>query len=299
MPFPPRPRAFVTGGGSGLGRGFVLALARERGRVLVGDVNLARAEETAQLAREAGGEAHAIRCDVSRLDALEAACAEMEARFGGTDVLVNNAGIAAAGKVGEQSIEDWEAVVRINMWGTIYGCHVFVPPMKARRRGFVVNVSAGASFISLPEMAAYNLTKAAVVSLSETLHGELASHGIHVTALCPTFVKTNLMETARFAGARQEKAAAAFFHRATATVDDVVREGLEGVLANEPIVVPQLDGSLLWRLKRYLPGAYFWASRNLSARLFAKLTDDDGAPPHRKPRAPRTRARPSRTKSET
>ncbi len=270
--FPPRPRAFITGAGSGLGRGFALALAKRQGRLLLGDVDLERAEETARLVRAAGGEAHAIACDVSRLACLEDAATELQRRFGGLDVLINNAGIAAAGKVGEQALADWEALVRVNLWGAIHGCHVFVPLLKAQGHGFVLNVSAGGAFISLPEMAAYNVTKAAVLSLSETLHGELAPHGIHVTALCPTFVKTNLMETARFVEARQAEAAAAFFRRASMSVEQVVEEGLRALEENAPVAVPQLDGALLWRLKRHLPGVYFWASRNLTGRAIARLT---------------------------
>lgn len=276
MRFPDRPRVFITGGGSGLGRGFALALARDRARILVGDVNLQRAEETAQLVRAAGGEATALHCNVARREDIHAAAAALREQWGGIDVLINNAGIAAAGRMGEQTLEDWEAVVGVNMWGTIYGCHVFVPLMKAQGHGFVLNVSAAAGFTSLPEMGAYNLTKAAVVSLSETLHAELAGSGIHVTVLCPTFVKTNLMETARFSDVRQQQAAAAFFHRSSVSVAEVVDAGLQGVLRNEPMVVPQMDGALLWRVKRYLPDVYFWATRKFTGALVDFMSSQPG-----------------------
>ena len=280
MRFPTRPRVFITGAGSGRGRGFALALARDGARLLLGDISLAGAEETGRLACAAGAEAVALHCDVSRLACIEAAAAQLTQRWGGIDLLVNNAGIAAAGKVGEQSLSDWEAVVAVNLWGPIFACHVLVPIMKRQRRGFVLNVSAGASFLSLPEMAAYNVTKAALVSLSETMHAELATDGIHVSARCPTFVKTNLLETGRFSDPGQARVAKALLRRSRATVEEVVQAGLRGVLRNQLIVIPQRDGAVLWRLKRHAPGLYFRAIRNLSSRRLAGLFHEQrGASP--------------------
>ena len=271
MRFPTRPRAFITGAGSGLGRGFALALARDGARLLLGDVNLAGAEETGRLASAVGAETVAMHCDVSQLASVEAAAARATGLWGGIDLLVNNAGIAAAGKVGEQSLSDWEAVVGVNLWGPIFACHVFLPMMQRQRRGFILNVSASASFLSLPEMGAYNVTKAALVSLSETMHSELAADGIHVSALCPTFVKTNLMDTARFSNPGLAKVATALFLRTHATVDEVVEAGLHGVLKNQLIVIPQLDGRVLWRVKRLARGALLAGDPSLTSKRLAGL----------------------------
>ena len=110
---------------------------------------------------------------------------------------MNNAGVAAGGLVGEQSLDDWKWIVDINLWGVIHGCHVFAPRFRAQRSGYILNVASAAGFVSLPEMASYNVTKAGVIALSETLCGELSPCGVRVSVTCPSFFKTNLMDVLR------------------------------------------------------------------------------------------------------
>lgn len=250
------PRALITGGGSGLGRALALRLADRKARLLIADIHLDRADETAELARQRGAYAETIRCDVSRLEDVEAAARKLDELYGGIDLLVNNAGVAVAGHVGDLPIEDWEWILRTNLWGPIYGCHVFVPRMKAQRHGYILNVASSAGFASLPEMGPYNVTKAGVISLSETLDAELAPHGIRVSALCPTFFKTNLLETMRSTTDEQRVLAQAMFDRASMTADEVAEAALRGLERGELIIIPQLDGKVLWRAKRLGPDLY-------------------------------------------
>jgi NAD(P)-dependent dehydrogenase (short-subunit alcohol dehydrogenase family) len=261
MSFPKHPRAVVTGAGSGFGRAVALNLAARGGRILVADVNEAGAAETVRLVEAAGGQAVALRCDVSRVADLERAAAEVERLWGGTDILVNNAGVAAAGLVGELPLADWNWILGINLLGVIHGCHVFVPHFRQAKRGFVLNVAAAAGFISLPEMAAYNVTKAGVISLSETLYGELGAHGVNVTVACPSFFKTNLMDTFRASGERQRKAALSLFAKSKVTADHVAAQCLTALEAGRLYAIPQTDAKLLWRLKRLTPAGYFGAIR--------------------------------------
>jgi NAD(P)-dependent dehydrogenase (short-subunit alcohol dehydrogenase family) len=256
MRLPKSPRAVVTGAGSGLGRALALALAERSGRLLVTDVREDAAAETARLAAEVGGEAQALVCDVTQPEALAHLASEADARWGGTDLLVNNAGVACAGYVGDLPLDDGRWIVDINMWGVVHGCHAFVPGMKARGGGFILNVASAAAVTSLPEMAPYNMTKAAVVSLSETLHAELAPHGITVTALCPTFFQSDLMRTFRSSHERQRQMSNALFQRATATADGVARAGIRALEKGRVLVIPQADGRFMWRLKRLAPQLY-------------------------------------------
>jgi NAD(P)-dependent dehydrogenase (short-subunit alcohol dehydrogenase family) len=245
---PESPRTFISGGASGLGRAFALELARRKGRILIADLNLERAGETASLVQEQGGSAHVMRCDVRQPDEIEACAREMEVRWGGVDLAVNNAGVAAAGKVGAMPLEDWRWIVDINMWGVINGCHVF-----AQRDAFILNVASFAGIAALPEMGAYSLTKAAVISLSETLSVE---RGGRVSVLCPTFFKTNLMESFRCGTDRQRAVAERFFALSMMTAEDVARAGLRGLEAGELLIVPQIDGKLILRFKRLAPDFY-------------------------------------------
>lgn len=258
------PRAVITGGGSGLGRALALRLAERAARLLIVDVNLDRAEETVSLVRERGGRAEAMFCDVSRLEDVEATARKIEELYGGVDLLVNNAGVAVAGHVGDLRIEDWDWIVRINLWGPIHGCHVFVPRMKAQQRGYILNVASSAGIVSLPEMAPYNVTKAGVISLSETLDAELAPHGIKVSVLCPTFFKTNLLETMRSTQDEQRALAELMFERASMTAEQVADAALRGLERGELIIIPQLDGNVVWRAKRLWPELFRKIVRNRS-----------------------------------
>jgi NAD(P)-dependent dehydrogenase (short-subunit alcohol dehydrogenase family) len=245
---PESPRTFISGGASGLGRALALELAARRARILIADVNLERANETATMVEHAGGSAHVMRCDVRHPDEIEACAREMETRWGGVDLAINNAGVAAAGRVGSLPLEDWRWIVDINMWGVIHGCHVFAP-----RAEFILNVASCAGLAALPEMAAYSLTKAAVISLSETLSVE---RGGRVSALCPTFFKTNLMENFRYTEERQKVLTEKFFARSTMTAGEVAHAGIRGLEAGELIIIPQIDGKLMWRFKRMAPDVY-------------------------------------------
>ena len=192
-----RPKAVVTGGASGIGRSFCVALGKRRGSVLVADIDEAGARETASLVEAAGGKAAVVRCDTSKQADVQALPGEAESRFGGVDSVVNNAGVAVGGPFESIPIEDWEWLLRINLWGVIYGCYAFLPKFRAQGYGHVINVASVAGLLSAPRMAPYNVSKAGVVALSETLAVELKGDGVGMTVLCPSFTKTNIGKNSR------------------------------------------------------------------------------------------------------
>lgn len=261
MKLPDRPRVFLTGGGSGLGRALALRLAQRRARVLVTDINGARAEETCALFRAAlpagsDAEARAHVLDVTKADDVAAAADVLQQAFGGVDVVINNAGVAVGGSIGEAPLEDWRFIVDVNLWGCIHGCHVFAPKLRAQKSGFVLNVASAAGIATLPEMGAYNVTKAAVIALSETLYGELRPHGVAVSVLCPTFFKTDLMSSFRSPTPGARKKAEAFFKRSKVSADDVAVASIAGLEAGRLHILPMADARAVWRLKRLWPQGY-------------------------------------------
>ncbi len=268
MKLPERPRVFLTGGGSGLGRALALRLAARQARVLVTDIDLARAEETCSLFKRAAelsapyatpetqGAARAWRLDVTNPDAVAEAATAMDEAFGGVDVVINNAGVAVGGAVGESPLEDWRFIMDINLWGCIHGCHVFAPRLRAQKSGFVLNVASAAGFASLPEMGAYNVTKAGVIALSETLYGELRPHGVGVGVLCPTFFKTGLMDSFRSPNAAARKKAEGLFKKARLGADDVAQAAIEGLERGRLHILPMADARAVWRIKRLWPQGY-------------------------------------------
>jgi len=249
--------AVVTGAGSGIGRAFAVELAKRGGKVVCADLDEATAKETVVVIEGAGGEALAVACDVADESQVRQLSLAAEAWLGRTpDLVVNNAGIGAGGQpVGDAPLEDWHRTLGVNLWGVIHGCHVFVPQLREHGRGGVINVASAAGFTAAPRMAAYNVSKAGVVSLSETLAAELAGTGVAVTVLCPTFVRTNI-----FGGELIDPAAAELARRiarlAGFSPERVARTTLDAHDRGRLSVMPQLDAKALWRLKRLAPAPY-------------------------------------------
>ena len=253
---PKGARAIVTGAGSGFGRAIALELASRGASVLASDIDLATAEETAAKAREAGCAAEAKRADVSHADDVKKLVDDAHERWGGLDVLVNNAGLAVVGEVGEVSLEDWRHEIDVNLLGVIHGCHFAVPEMKKARRGWILNVASAAGFVSAPHMGPYNVTKAGVISLSETLRTELEEHGVAVSALCPTFFRTNIHKAQR-SSERLREASAKLVEQATWSAEAVARVALRGLERGDLYVIPQADGRAIWHAKRALGGGFY------------------------------------------
>ena len=251
-------KAVVTGAGSGIGRSFALELARRGGEVICADIDVERAAETVALIDELStGTAHAVQCDVSDRSAVELLAKQAQEIFGGAPTLViNNAGVGIGGKlVGDIGFEDWDWALGINLWGVVYGCEVFTPMLRAAGRSGIINVASAAGFAAAPSMAAYNVSKAGVMSLSETLAAELNGTGVAVTVLCPTFVKTNVFTDGRLTpgslGLTQQLA------RWTGlSADHVAARTLDAHDSGRLYVVPQLDATVIWHLKRHFPTLY-------------------------------------------
>jgi short-subunit dehydrogenase len=173
--------------------------------------------------------------------------------------------VSTGGLIGELSIEDWRWTLGVDLWGVIYGCHAFVPRLRAQGSGHVLNVASAAAFVAAPRMAAYNVAKAGVVSLSETLAAELYGTGVAVTVLCPTFFKTDVVRSGRFTDEKTRHLAERMIARGIA-VEEVVAAALKAVERDEMYCVPMADGRWLWRLKRLSPDLY----RRLMSRTVKK-----------------------------
>jgi NAD(P)-dependent dehydrogenase (short-subunit alcohol dehydrogenase family) len=258
MSFPHPLRAVVTGAGSGLGRALALDLAGRGASVLVSDINASSGEETARLIRDQGARAEVVVCDVTDRDAVFGLVDEAEARLGGIDFIANNAGVAVGGLFEEISIDDWRWAVDINLWGVIYGCQAAVPKMKAQGHGYILNVASAAGLLAPPAMSAYNVTKAGVVSLSESLYAEYKSQGIRVAVLCPTFFKTNIVGAGR--GATTEKDDAQilrWMERSKVQAPGVAKTAIDAVRDGKLYVQPMRDGRMAWRFKRTHPQRFY------------------------------------------
>ena len=259
QPLPPsrNAAAVVTGAGSGIGRSFAYELARRGGVVICSDINEARAEQVAASIQALGSKAIPHRCDVGDAEEMAALSDEAEKLLGRPVTLViNNAGVGLGGPIGEVSLEDWHWCMNVNLWGVIHGCHYFVPGFKQQGGGAIINVASAASFTAAPEMSAYNVTKAGVRALSETLYAELRKDNIRVNVLCPTLVPTNIIKDGRIPARYSKLADNMLMNYAMTTSDAVAKLTLNRLDKGELYTTPQVDAKLFWLMKRAAPNLY-------------------------------------------
>lgn len=192
--------AVITGAGSGIGRALAVRCAQAGMRVVLAGINadtLAQAEN--ELCR-LGAKTLTVVTDVAQFQDVEALARKTLDVFGAVHLLVNNAGVCAGTTTWDSTLSDWTWVLNVNLWGVIYSLHTFVPIMLAQDTPCqIVNTASVAGLISDPNLAVYNVTKHAVVTLSETLYHELtARHAkISVSVLCPAYVNTRIMDAER------------------------------------------------------------------------------------------------------
>ncbi len=251
-------RIAITGAGSGLGRAIALRYARDGARVAVTDIDPERADAVAAEVETAGGESLARALD-TRNEADYAALVEaLTEAWGGVDVWVNNAGVAAAGTVADTPEDDWRWLIDINLMGVVTGCRHALPLVRASQ-GHVVNVASFAAIASSPGMAAYNVVKAGVLSLSETLRGEEHDRGVGVSVVCPAFFQTNLMDNFRAHHPRQQQVLRKLMERSPITADDVAEAVHGAVAGGRFMVIPNATERRQYWFKRLTPEGFFRA----------------------------------------
>ncbi|GAB3581211.1 SDR family NAD(P)-dependent oxidoreductase [Calidifontibacter terrae] len=243
-------RALVTGGASGLGLAMTKILAAEGARVLVVDVH----EQAPEGVLPQGVSYRSM--DVRSDEAWEETRNWVESTWGGLDLLFNNAGVAAGGRIEVESIENWQWIIDINLLGVVRGCRTFVPMLREGGGGRIVNTASLAGLVHAPNMASYNAVKAAVVAVSETLRHELAPDHIEVSVICPSFFRTNLAQSLQGKDVETEQTAVDLITKAPRSADQVAAKALDGVRAGKFIVLTDPDGVAAYNAKRFARAAY-------------------------------------------
>lgn len=278
-------RIFITGGASGLGRALALHYARQGWQVAIGDINderghavLAELKALHKGSRRPEADPIYQPCDVRREHDLQAVADLLTERWGGLDVLVNNAGVAQAGAIDAVPLSDWQWIIDINLLGVVRGCKVFVPLFKAQGHGHIVNIASMAGLLDVPYMASYNTVKAGVIALSGTLEQELKEHHIDVSVVCPSFFKTHLDETMRTPDPQLRQMMQRMLARGPLSAEQVAEIIAREVARKTMYILPHADGRLAWRLKRHLPhGAYFALFRKGLERMRMRGSQNQAA----------------------
>lgn len=255
----------VTGAGSGIGRSTALLFARLGAKVHVVDLDGERAEAVRGEIEAAGGRAVAHQVDCADPGQVEELAARVFADDGGVDVLHLNAGIGHAGNVEETTLEDWQRVIGVNLLGTAYGVHCFVPRLLEQGRpAHIVTTASMLGLVASPQLAPYTASKFGVVGMSEALNAELAPRGIHVSTVCPGVIDTNITGSATYRGEAAERAEATrdFYRRRGVSPDKVAESVVEAVRKKRLIQpVPKLQVTPFWLVKRISPRASQLISR--------------------------------------
>ncbi len=266
----PGRRAFITGAGSGLGLEFARTLAAENWVLGLFDVDPSRLVKAEEEIAATGARVHAFPGDVRHYEELAVALNAFGDIAGGLDLMINNAGVACAGNLLETPLDDWRWILDINILGVVNGCRAGVPHLQRSGRGILLNIASAAAFVSPPFTTPYNATKAAVLSISESLSPELKSAGIQVSVAMPGFMNTSLLETAR--GPEHEREVAnESMHKSRYTAAmgarDILREAARGELY---IVLPKPMRNV-WRFKRWFPDIFTRQFPHLRERFFEKM----------------------------
>ena len=251
----PGKRAFITGAGSGLGLAVSNALARDGWSLGLFDRNLERLTAVEGELSSAGVRVLAYPGDVTHADELTVAVNTFAATCNGLDIMINNAGVAVSGNVMDITLDDWRWIVDINLMGVVHGCRAAIPHLQRNNSGLMINIASAAAFASAPQMATYNATKAAVVSLSETLVNELRSSRTQVSVAMPSFFRSNLLESLR--GDPATRASAERFMNASGYgAEEAAHDILKMAGAGKLYIVVPASARALWRLKRWMPGLF-------------------------------------------
>jgi NAD(P)-dependent dehydrogenase (short-subunit alcohol dehydrogenase family) len=263
-------RAFITGGGSGLGLAFGELLAQDGWQIGLLDRDAARLK-TAQRHLEGLGAERVLSyvADVTDENAFGAALANFAETAGGLEFMANNAGVAVAGSIVDTPAADWRWALEINVLGVANGCRFALKHLKMAERACILNVASAAAFAAAADMGAYNASKAAVVALTETLAQELEGTAVHAAVAMPGFFPTLLLEGAR-APAEAMAMAQKLMHSSKYSADRAAADMLKACAAGKLYIVLPKAYARLWRLKRFWPAAFMALLKRTRRRALAR-----------------------------
>jgi len=266
--------ALITGAASGIGKALAETLSRRGCVVVAADRDLEPAQEVAKAMQREGRVASATLLDVRDLARFQETVSQTFETHGRLDFLFNNAGVGSGGEVINSTIEDWRAVIEVNLFGVIHGVLAAYPLMRRQGFGHIVNTASMAGLIASPLTASYSTTKHAVVGFSKALRSEAACAGVRVSVLCPGAVRTPLLEGGLHGilgrenlGEAERKAMREFFERLRPMEPSRFAEAaLDAVARNKPIIVVPSWWRALWWIDRVSPSLALLLAKRLFER---------------------------------
>jgi NAD(P)-dependent dehydrogenase (short-subunit alcohol dehydrogenase family) len=249
--------ALITGAASGLGRALAVRLARDSWCVGIADVDENESYETLRLVEAAGGAGRVEPLDVTRIDLWQVLVQRLQAAWPRLDMLVNNAGVACSGQVGVTPLENWRWLIETNLFGVIHGCHACLDWLKQNpRRASLVNIASISAVLAAPAMATYNVAKAGVLALSETMACELHATNVKVTVACPGFFRTRLLDGARFQTQFERQWAEFYTDSAPLNCEQIADQIVRAAYCGKLHVFLPARARWAWYLRRIAPSLW-------------------------------------------
>jgi short-subunit dehydrogenase len=272
--------AVVTGAANGIGRALALRLAREGVELALADKEAERLKEAAHEAAAATrGKVSSHIVDVSSAAAMEAFAAAVMREHGRVSLLINNAGVALHGTFEEISLADFEWLMSINFWGTVYGVRYFLPILRQQPQAHIVNLSSIFGIIAPPGQTAYSSSKFAVRGFTEALRHELEGSAVRVSSVHPGGIRTAIAQRARLGAAADPVAAAAtveMFTRVSRTSPEAAADRIvRGILRDEPRILVGRDAAQIDKVQRLLPEKYWGVVGKQMEKRAAKFAAQD------------------------
>ncbi|WP_026909609.1 SDR family oxidoreductase [Patulibacter minatonensis] len=267
-------RILITGAASGLGLALATRYARDGWRVLLTDLDQDALDRAVAGITAAGGAADRLSTlvlDVRSDDDWGAAEAWVRRTWGGLDVLVNNAGVATGGRFEHLPVEDWDWILQINLMGVVRGCRTFVPLFREQGSGHLVNIASAAGLLNPPVMASYNVVKAGVVSLSETLRSELEPAGITTSVVCPTFFRTGLAGSFRTPDEAVRRTMEKLVTQSSVPADVIAGRIQDAVAKGRFLILTDREGVVAYAVKRFVPPLFRREARKGAIRLLNSI----------------------------
>lgn len=250
--------AIVTGGGSGIGKTICEFLVKYNAKVIIADINYENAKDVEHQIIQSGGFAKATKVDVSNELEIKQLIEDTFNEFGKIDLLFNNAGISVNGEFQDTSLEYWQKIINVNLWGVVFGCHYAYPIMMKQGFGQIINTSSLSGLISGGLTSSYSTSKYAVVGFSMTLRAEAKQYGIKINTLCPGVMNTSILETtpivSDYLKVSEEKENKKETRLKWAKPEKNINQIMRGVRRNKGIIVAPRIQKIFWNMNRMFPG---------------------------------------------
>ncbi len=245
--------AIVTGGGSGIGAALGAALVASGARVVLADLDVAAAEKVAA-GLTGPGSARGVMLDVTQADAVQSLVDSVVADHGRLDLMFNNAGISLLGETQDLPLDQWNAIIDVNIRGVVHGVAAAYPVMIKQGHGHIVNTASMGGLMAAGLLTSYVMTKHAIVGLTLALRSEAAAYGVGVTAICPAAVNTPILDKGQFGAVRGRD----FFLKGQGIrrpVDpaDLAQQVLTAIAKNDALVIAPVQARMAHRLQRLAP----------------------------------------------